>query len=56
MFRKFIKYGIFENIEKPQKVEFLVREVRNSGRRGDFQVAGVFSRSPGLSGGNQVDD
>ena len=46
-----------KNVEKiKQKVKCLVREVDNSGRRGVFQFAGVCSRSPGLSGGNQVDD
>ena len=51
------KIELLRNVEKiKEKVKFSVREVRNSGRRGVFQVAGVCSRSPGLSGGNQVDD
>ena len=35
---------------------FSIRLVRNSGRGGFFQFVGVCHRSPGLSGGNQVDD
>ncbi len=48
---------MIKKVEKiNEKVKFSDREVENSARRGVFQAAGVCSRSPGLSGGNQVDD
>ena len=52
-----LKVDLLKNVEKiKEKANFLVREVDNSDREGVFQPAGVFSRSPSLSGGNRVDD